>query len=183
MDAPATSSKETLFEVEGSRGSSFSLSIFAVILGVLGSLAMLVPAAVAPQMVGPWWIYAATLLGSIAFGVRTFRQDKVLVRAFSDGSGGVRLNLSGPATQLDVVVNGDVTHWISFVKGPHVGAKKIVQYNAIVEGGGLRLGFWNLAGAQGSEPADWPVRDSGVADCSEQFMCPRLAELVGVLER
>ena len=173
---------DALFEVEGSRGGSFSFAVFVVVLGVIGSLAMLVPAAVAPQMVGPWWIYAATLIGSIAFGVRTFRQDKVMVRVVPK-DGGVRLDISGPAAKIDLTPSGEVAHWVSYVKGPHVGAKRIVQYNAVVEGGGLKLGFWNLSGAERSEPADWPVRDSGVAGCDQQFMCPRLAEMVGALKR
>lgn len=173
---------EVLFESEGSRGSSFSMSVFVVVIGVIGSLAMLVPAAVAPKMVGPWWIYAATLIASIAFGVHTFRQDKVIVRLLPDGAG-VRLDLSGPATRLDVPLAGTVNHWISFVKGPHVGAKKIVQYNAIIDAGGRKLGFWNLCGAEGSEPADWPVQDSGVGGCDQQFLCPRLDELVRLIQQ
>src|SRR5262245_28276794 len=152
-----------LFESEGSRGSSFSGGVFLVVLGVIGSLAMLVPGIVAPQMVGPWWIYATTLVGSIAAGVWLFRRDKALIRLLAER----RLVITGPAVSLDVVLDAEVDHWISFVKGPHVGAAKLVQYNAVVRGGGKRLGLWNLAGAQGSEPRDWPVRDSGVGGCDE----------------
>jgi hypothetical protein len=173
---------EVLFEVEGSRGSSFSLSVFVVILGVVGSLAMLVPAAVAPEKVGPWWIYAATLIGSVAFGVRSFRQDKVILRVLPDGAG-ARLDISGPVTQLEVALTGQVRHWISFVKGPHVGAKRIVQYNAILEAAGRKIGLWNLCGAEGTEPADWPVQSSGVGDCDQQFLCPRLDELVRLIQK
>lgn len=149
-----------------------------VVLGVIGSLAMLVPAAVAPQMVGPWWIYAATFVGSIAFGVHTFRRNKVMVRVAGD-----RLRISGPAVSIDSALDGEADHWISFVKGAHVGAKRIVQYNAVVGSGGRRLGFWNLFGAEGSQPADWPVRTAGVSDCNEQFMCPRIDELVRAIRK
>jgi hypothetical protein len=173
---------EVLFEAEGSRGSSASASSFVVVIGVIGSLAMLVPGFVAPQMVGPWWIYAATLIASIVFAVHTFRQDKVIVRLLPDGAG-ARLDISGPAVKLDVALAGAVNHWISFVKGPHVGAKKLVQYNAVIDAGGRKLGFWNLCGAEGSEPADWPVQSSGVSGCDEQFLCPRLAELVRLIQQ
>jgi hypothetical protein len=171
---------EPLFEVEGSRGASFSFGVFAVIIGVIGSLAMLVPGFVAPEMVGPWWIYAATLVASIALGVRGWGQGKAVIRVVAEGPG-KRLRIDGPKAKIDVALDGgSVKRWISYVKGPHVGAKRIVQYNAVVESGGARLGFWNLSGEEGSEPADWEKRGSGVGggDCDEQFLCPRLAEMV-----
>jgi hypothetical protein len=175
---------EPLFQMEGSRGSSFSFGVFVVIIGVIGSLAMLAPAFAAPQMVGPWWIYAATLVGSIALGVRGWGQSKVVVRVVAEGSGR-RLHIDGPKAKLDLPLDGGVTHWISYVKGPHVGAKRLVQYNAVVAGsGGAKLGFWNLSGAEGTEPADWEKRDSGVGggDCDEQFLCPNLPELVRAIQ-
>jgi hypothetical protein len=171
---------EVLFEVEGSRGSSMSMSMLVVVLGVIGSLAMLAPAFAVPEMVGPWWIYVGTLAASVAFGVRTFRRDKVIVRVLPDGAG-ARLDIAGPAARVDVALAGAVNHWISYVKGPHVGAKKIVQYNAIVDANGRKLGLWNLCGEEGSEPAGWPVQSSGVSGCDEQFLCPRLDELVRVI--
>ena len=102
-----------LFEADGSRGGSSTVGMVAVVIGVLGSLAMLVPAFVAPQMVGPWWIYAATLVGSIYFGVRLFRQGKALIKLAE----GRRLTVTGPAVNLDLVLDAEVERWISYVKG------------------------------------------------------------------
>jgi hypothetical protein len=164
------------FEVEGSKGSSMSLSAFVLILGVIGSLTMFIVALAIPDRVGPWWIYVITFAASIAYGVRTFKNDKVIVRVL-DG----KLKLSGPTTAIEVALPSEAAHWISFVKGPHVGAKRIVQYNVVVESGGKKLGFWNLCGSEGSEPADWPVQSGGVS-CDEQFLCPRLDELVRVIQ-
>jgi hypothetical protein len=57
-------------------------------------------------------------------------------------------------------------------------APKLVQYNAVLVRDGVRLGFWNLSGSKGTEPPDWPVRDSGVGECNQMFICMRLRELI-----
>ena len=165
-----------LFEATGSKtGLGSTLLLTLVVLGVIGSLSMLIVAFIIP--VGSPLIYVVTLALSIALGVWVFKKDNVTIQIVQDG--GIRAVIRGPTTNLDEPLELGSDHWVSFERVPlKMGGGTLVRYSATaMTKGGRRIGFNLRAGAKGTEPADWPERAKALGDGTDVFMCMRIQGL------
>ncbi len=174
---------EVLFETEGSRTGFGSTALMTlVVLGVVLSLTLGIVAFMSvklAKMVGSPWIYVTTFVASIGLGWWLMRHDRARIILRRDGAG-YRMTVKGPAVNLDTAVEGAPEHWVSFFKFPAKhGGGEAVRYSVKVKVDKRRtLGFKLMAGARGTEPHDWDVRDRDLPDGDDVFTCPGIRELV-----
>lgn len=172
-----------VFETKGSR--SGTVGTWITVLGVIGGLTamiMTIALAAAGQHHGWLWVGASVLFlaAMLVFGWWSFKRDDAKI-ALLLGPDGLVVRISGAAFDQRFSV-AKFDYWYCFERMPmKQGGAILVKYYATLQGAnGETVGFKQMRGGKGTEPADWPMREKNLSEGRGVF---HIMDLQGFIRR